>query len=211
MSDHRIILPGDPGWDSARAAEVAPPPEKLPNAVLEAAFSEVVNDVQDLVLEGKEILPSPEPVLVEPKSAVASVVQAIPPGPQPKISYKYHKPAQQESHDVKSPQPIKALLLEDLPRSWERKCYVGKVTYKDGKRVGGMAFRRGCVITITGYTLFPGIGNLYWFEEGACIGACVRQEQFQMLQENSHDELAKSDGAKRLPEAGEQVANFEGN
>jgi len=196
--ENRIIMPGDPGWDTARATEVAPPPEKLPDAVLEAAFSEVVHDVKAAVVQQSSEVPAVEPILVEPKDATLQAPMAPP--QQPNISYKYHKPANKKSHDVAVPYEIKAELLEDLPKSWERKVYA------KGQ------FRKGKQITITGFTYYPQIGNRFSFKEGAREGYQVRHDQIKMLiKEKDDDKPVESIGAERLPEASQQIEHAEGN
>jgi len=177
MEEKLIITPGDPGWDQPRAHEIATP-SKLPDSVLEAAFSEVVQNAQSTLnntgsteseadsMGSVSMVPPTEDSTMEQ----ASVHQVPPPPVQPNISYKYHNPARQKLFDIAAPQPIQAELLENLPRSWEKVCYT--------------KFRKGMLITITGFTLFPGVGNRYTFAEGSRGGYCVRQEQIKMLLPN---------------------------
>ena len=168
--EKHIILPGDPLWDKPRADEVATASvPKLPNELLEAAFTEVVGEVKEAI----EAKPEEVPASVTPAAA--------PPGPQP--SYKYHQPARQRFIDVPVPRPIEAVLLENLPKAWERKCYVGGFdyvavegqTYK--KHIRRPGFRKGDSITLTGMTFVPGSGAMYAFKEGSRGGFCVRPDQ----------------------------------
>lgn len=166
--EKRIIMPGDLGWDQPRADEVAPP-KKLPDALLEAAFSEVVNDAisgQDMVSEGSPVVPDE----VVPVPVVSPMPVEVPRREQSKISYKYHKPASIKAGEMKMPKPIQAELLEDLSRAWERKCFT--------------SFKKGTIITITGFTWFEGVGNLLMFAEGARGSYCIRPDQVKMLLPN---------------------------
>jgi len=109
-------------------------------------------------------------------------------------SYQYHKPAQKKSVDIPMANPIDAVLLEDLPRSWERKCYVGGVkyipitgeTFKDRILLPG--FRAGDHITLINLTYYPGVGALYGFQEGSRGAFAVRPEQVSF----SNDDMVPS-------------------
>lgn len=98
-------------------------------------------------------------------------------------SYKYHRPAQKKYVDIPVPNPIDAILLEDLPVAWERKCYVGGIEYvtvigQDFKdRVRQPGFKKGDHITLINLTFYPGIGALYGFREGLRGGFAVRSDQ----------------------------------
>jgi hypothetical protein len=166
--EKRIILPGDPGWNTPAALDPAPVTPKLPDEVLEAAFSEVVNEVKDKLATTSEEAPA----------------AATPKEPEPpKASYRFHSPARNKSIPIPMPKPIVVTLTENLPRSWERKCYVGGTDYlpiegKDYKqRVRRPGFRKGEAITLSSMVFYPGIGVLYGFEEGSRGGYAVRQEQ----------------------------------
>lgn len=149
----RIILPGDAGWSGPLAAEVGKTEvPKLPNEVLEAAFTEVVGEVQEALTVQAEDISTPDTV-------PAATEPVPPPGP----SYKFHRPAQKKMIDVPVPKPIEATLLADLPRRWERVCY--QQFRKDGK------------ITLTGMVFVPGLGAMYEFAEGKRGSYCVRPDQ----------------------------------
>lgn len=105
-------------------------------------------------------------------------------------SYKYHRPAQKKYADIPVPNPIDAILLEDLPIAWERKCYVGGIEYvtvtgqsfKD--RVRRPGFKKGDHITLINLTFYPGIGALYGFREGLRGGFAVRSDQVSFSDAN---------------------------
>jgi hypothetical protein len=132
---NNIILPGGPGWNQpAVIPQAEPEAPKLPNEVLEAAFSEVVEDVKATIdAQSPEV---PLPVAEEPKKL----------GP-PNISYECHRPQMRRSIPIPMQHPMPAELLEDLPRSWERKS--------------GFSLRAKDAVLITGATFFPGHGLLY--------------------------------------------------
>ncbi len=165
---NKIIKPGDPEWDP----KFSPVPQapKLPDEILEKAFQEAVQEVKDKIEVAQEAppeAPTPEP---------------------PKASYRFHRPAMQKSFPIPVPKAIDATLLEDLPRRWERQCYVGDVEYVsvEGKevkmRVRRPGFKKGEHITLDSATFYPGIGVLYGFLEGRRGGFAVRPDQvhFQM-------------------------------
>jgi len=160
---NKIIKPGDPEWDP----KFSPVPQapKLPDEVLEAAFQEAVQEVKEK-LEVAQEAPTEAPT----------------PGP-PKASYKFHSPARQKSFPIPVPKAIEATLLEDLPRRWERQCYVGGVEYVsvEGRetkmRVRRPGFKTGDHITLDSATFFPGIGVMYGFQEGKRGSFCVRPDQ----------------------------------
>ena len=159
---NKIIKPGDPEWDP----KFSPVPQapKLPDEVLEAAFQEAVKEVKEKL----EVAQAP--------------AEAPTPGP-PKASYKFHSPARQKSFPIPVPKAIEATLLEDLPRRWERQCYVGDVEYVsvEGRetkmRVRRPGFKKGDHITLDSATFFPGIGVMYGFHEGKRGSFCVRPDQ----------------------------------
>jgi len=162
---NKIILPGDPGWSQpAGIPEAKPEIPKLPDDLIEKAFQEVVGEVQEQVAAGSAEVPAP----VEEKKAEE---------PPKGLNKQFRKPPRRRSFKIPVPKPIVATLLEDLPRSWERKCYVGGVEWVDGKRVRKPGFRKGDTITLTDLVLFPGVGTLYGFAEGARESYAVRQEQ----------------------------------
>jgi hypothetical protein len=167
--EKRIILPGDAGWDKPRADEVNPPATKLPDEVLEAAFSEVVSELKAAKEKDatEDKTNDPNSVQFDNETKASSEIQKALPNTKSSnpITYKYHKPASKRSYDISAPQAIVVTLLEDLPRAWERNCYT--------------KFRKGDSITITGMTLFPGVGNLYTFAEGSRGSYGVRQDQIQ--------------------------------
>lgn len=169
---NKIIKPGDPEWDP----KFSPVPQapKLPDAVLEAAFHEAVQEVQDMISEGGPVSP--------PEVAQEAPVEAPTPGPPP-VSYKFHRPARQRSFPIPVPKVIDATLLEDLPRRMERQCYVGDIEYVsvEGRetkmRVRRPGFKKGDHITLDSATFYPGIGVMYGFQEGSRGSLCVRPDQ----------------------------------
>lgn len=87
--------------------------------------------------------------------------------------YKFHKPTQKKNIDIpigKAGETKDAVLLEDLPRKWERVCY--------------QRFRKDMHITLTGMTYFPNIGVLYAFEEGKRGSYTVRPDQVNISPDN---------------------------
>lgn len=165
-----IIMPGDKDFHGPVSHDHEYDPQeapKLPSEVLEAAFSEVVDEVK-ANLEAK-----PEEVPGEKKE----------PDP-PKASYKFHRPARQKSFKVPMPQHMTVTLTEDLPRSWEKKCHVGGIDYvavpghEFKERIRKPGFKTGEKITLTEMYFYPGVGALYAFTEGNRAGLAVRQDQF---------------------------------
>jgi hypothetical protein len=146
------------------------PSQKLPDEVLEAAFQEAVQEVKEKLEVAQEAPP-----------------EAPTPGP-PTASYRFHRPARQKSFSIPVPKAIDATLLEDLPRRWERQCYVGDVEYVSVEgsefkmRVRRPGFKKGEHITLDSMTFYPGIGALYGFAEGKRGSFAVRPDQvsFQM-------------------------------
>lgn len=157
--DKRIIMPGDPGFNSPVEPEV--PPAGLPSDLLEAAFQEVVPEVK------AQLESAPE--------AVPDASKAIPEAP--KASYKYHRPAVRKSFIIPIPKVVSATLLEDLPRSWERKCYAHQRTYTKNGPVTSPGFREGDTITLTEMIFYPGIGARYAFKEGSRGSYTVTPDQ----------------------------------
>jgi len=175
MSDEkRIIMPGDPEWNNPTVPSLdpeyspAPVTPKLPDEVLEKVFTEVVQEVKDKLATAPEEAPA----------------ATIPKEPEPpKASYRFHSPARNRFIPIPMPKPIVVTLTEDLPKSWERKCYVGGIDYipvegQDYKqRVRRPGFRKGDSITLSSMVFFLGAGVLYGFEEGSRQGYAVRQDQ----------------------------------
>lgn len=163
----KLILPGDPGWNQPTGvAEKKPEVPKLSDEALERVFQEVVDEVKAKMDVSPEEVPAPTPEA--PKEP-----------PAPTASYKFHRPARKKSFTISMPQPITATLLEDLPRSWERKCY-------DTAR-----FRKGDEITLTEMVFFPGVGTLYTFKEGSRGGYGVKPDQVEFSLPKPVDEVAK--------------------
>lgn len=154
-----IILPGDSEW-SGPQAEIPETP-KLPDEVLEAAFTEAVADVQNMIAEGGPVADEPNNLPVAPGDVATEVGKNLPALPN---SYRFHNPAQKKSIDIPVPKPIDVELLEDLPRQWEKVCF--------------HKFRKGDHITLTSMTFYPGVGVLYGFSEGTRGGFGVRPDQF---------------------------------
>lgn len=180
----KIITPGDPGWTQPAGIPKQPEVPKLPDELIEKVFSEVVSDVQEKIAAG-EMVSEGGPVEQEAKPE-EPVVAAAPMKPDrfPSLrgrrapggpGFKYHRPAQQKSFTMKMPKPVTATLLEDLPRGWEKVCYVGDMNWKTRTRNPG--FRKGDVITLMEMVFTPGVGAMYAFAEGGRGSFCVRPDQ----------------------------------
>jgi|SRR5665213_882105 len=103
------------------------------------------------------------PVEVAPGTMGSEQQVNRPPSPTEPSPFKFHRPAQKKSVDIPVGKPLDAVLLENLPKRWERECY--------------RQFRKDDHITLIGMTFFPGIGALYEFEEGKRGSFCVRPDQ----------------------------------
>ena len=175
----RIIMPGDRDFHgpTTKDQKYAPQTPKLPNEMLEKVFADVVQEVKEqLDVTDK----------ADPADAVVPA-EAVPPNP-PGPTFKFHRPSKQKSFTIPMPKPLLATLLEDLPRAWEEKCYVGGVDYVavEGQpyknRVRRPGFCTGDQITLTGMVLFDSrfykdAGAMYEFEEGKRGSFCVRPDQ----------------------------------
>jgi hypothetical protein len=160
-----IIMPGDPEFSQAPEVGKLQEPPALPNQLLEAAFTEVVQDAQAAVQvaeEGSEVHGPTTPSEPPFQSKSWYRKNAVP-------GYKMHGPARQRSFTHNFPEARKATLKEDLPRSWEKTCY--------------RKFKAGDEITITGTTFYPGIGALYAFTEGMRGSYGLREDQILFLEE----------------------------
>jgi hypothetical protein len=171
-AEKRIITPGDPGWNAPASLDPVPVTPKLPDEVLEEAFSEALTEVQNMISEGGPVPSEEAPAATIPKE----------PEP-PTASYRFHSPARMRSIPIPMPKPIVVTLTENLSKSWERKCYVGNIDYipvegQDYKqRVRRPGFRKGDSITLSSMVFYPGVGVLYGFVEGSRQGYAVRQDQ----------------------------------
>lgn len=181
--NRRIVMPGDPDWDKPLADRVSPPVSaKLPDEVVEKVFQEVVEEVKVTADTTPEQLPATVQIVSPEKMAEIKAGQAA---EKPAPSYRFHNPAKKRFFEIPVPKPIDAELLEDLPRVWERKCYVGGVEYVtvEGQsfkqRVRKPGFRKGDHVTIVGMTFFMGQGALYTFKEGSRGGYALRPDQVQ--------------------------------
>jgi hypothetical protein len=158
--EKRIVMPGDPKWnkhmDFDKEYQTTP---KMPSNVLEAAFTDAVKDAQNMIAEGAPVDQSNSlPVEVD-KGTVEQELAVS----GSSNSYKYPRPAQKKFIEVPIGKPLDAILLENLPRRWERVCF--------------RKFRKGDHITLIGMTYFPGVGALYEFEEGKRGSFGVRPDQ----------------------------------
>ena len=159
---NKIIVPGDPEFDP----KFVPPAEapKLPDEVLEAAFTEVVKEVQAAIVQGEDpgdAVPPPSPSPEEPFQNRSWYRKGAMPG------FKMHRPAQNKSFDLPMQHVQEAELTEDLPRSWEKKCHI--------------SLRKGDKVTLISMTYYPGAGILYGFQEGSRGGYGLRQDQINFL------------------------------
>jgi hypothetical protein len=179
MTEKRIIMPGDPGWDKPRAEEVAPT-LKVPGEALEQVFRDVVGEVKQTIETKPEEGQVPVQIVSPEELKKIRAKQAE---GKPAPSYKFHHPSRQKSFRIPVPKPITAELLEDLPRSWETKCLVGGIDYVtvEGQpfkqRVRRPGFKKGEHVTLTEMVFFPGVGALYGFAEGNRGGFGVRPDQ----------------------------------
>jgi hypothetical protein len=170
-----IIQPGDKLWDPnfTPVIEKEVPP-KLPDDVVEGAFRAVVDEVMESVKE-----PPVEGQIAAP---------VVPPAGRLKnTGYDYHNIARQKSYPIPMEQHIVATLTKDLPRSWEKRCFVGGTTWVDGVKVRKPGFRKGDKITLSSTTLYPGVGVLYGFEEGKRGGFGVRSDQVDIMPQANDD------------------------
>lgn len=181
VDSNSIILPGDPLWDEKKAEEVSPS-SKLPDELLETAFQEVYEEVKDKIEIEKEKENGP-------LSSAGGVPEKPPIEKAPGVSFKYCSPSQKRSFDIPMEKEIEAKLTEDLPLSWERKCFANKL------------FRKDCLITLNSCTLFPGVGILYGFKEGMRGGYGVRPDQISIIP----PEAEKKDTENGTLDAGQAV------
>lgn len=172
---NKIITPGDPGWAGTPGSNL---PEKMPTEFVEQIFRKTMEDVQESIeVSSNETLDVPVEDVLEKAVQTESIGQ--PQGPVP--SYKFRRPANPKMFQMRMPQPMKAKLLEDLPKSWARKCFSELGYHGSPVKSRKEGFKEGDQVTITDTTFFLKNGQvagvLYGFAEGQRGGFGLRQDQ----------------------------------